>query len=397
MMMKDGKLVSTKKVIKNTKKRASSTVYIIFFIVIFLTFAALAVDGALVLTNRAKLQNATETTALAAAAEFENPLTATSEFHMPKCANIAEHVKTTAENTFNLLKIDSLENATINVKTSTTSNKVLVTTNMISEPFFLTFLGVNGIKLEAKACAVSESLPVMANYPGVNWLTTNAAYLSDILSKDLNMNDTAILTPLGGGPSASYQYGYANFSLLSSEDTPARPLSLGPGGFVTIKLPAPIINKTGDDLFIKEVGALEGYMVFAGLDNDPTNPYVNVDKPGGKISWVNISCSGTSSSSALGNKAHQSANTKLTTNIQDKFYGSGRFDIGAACTGGMSMAKYIRIIDDNDESAFVTNDNTNYYKAMLYGEASTATSGADIDVVKVINHVRLIPSTKYVD
>lgn len=368
------------------KKQASTTVYIIFFLVIFLAFAAFAIDGTIVLTNRVKLQNATETTALTAAAEFNYSSTATD-------SEIEQQVFNTANNTFELLKKDSLQYATIDINVSTTSNKVLVTTNMISQPFFLRFLGVTGIKLAAKACAVSEKLSVTANYSGINWVTSSAAYLSDILSKDLNMNDTAILLPLGDFNSASYDAttGFVNFSLINSEDS--KPLSLGPGGFITIKLPAPIVDKPGYDLFIKEAGSLEGYMVFAGLDNDPNNPYVQNGKEGAGISWVNISCTGkpevNDSNGLVG--TYNSPTDGLGN--QDKFYGSGYFDIGASCAGGISMAKYIRIVDDNSESAFVTTDQNRYYKAMLYGESSAATSGADIDSVQVLNHVKLITAS----
>lgn len=373
------------------KKNASSTLYIIFFLVIFLAFAAFAVDGTIILTQRTKLQNITEMTALAAASEFNNPLTAPYEVHSPPCTNIAEHVSKTAQETFNLLKKDSLQTADTPINVSIVGNVVTVTTNMIAQPLFLRFLGVSGINLEAKAHAHSEPRNVQANYlNGINWLSAKAAYLSDIISKSPNMNDTAILSPLGSFPSASYDLGTSivNFGLISAEDS--QPLSLGPGGFVTIKLPVPIVDKPGPDLYIKEIGsALEGYMVFAGLDNDPNNPYVQHGNEGNGISWVNISCSGTPEDSILGANAHQTAsNTNLATHPQDKFYGSGYFDFGANCVPAISMAKYIRIVDDNSESAFV-NYNGSYYKAMLYGEASTATSGADIDVVKVLNYVHL--------
>ncbi len=59
------------------------------------------------------------------------------------------------------------------------------------------------------------------------------------------------------------------------------------------------------------------------------------------------------------------------------------------------MAKYIRIVDDNNESAFVTSDASTYYKTMLYGEASSTTSGADIDAVSVLNHVKLIAASSF--
>lgn len=367
------------------KKSASTTVYIIFFFVIFLAFSAFAVDGAIVFTNRMKLQNAAETTALVAASEFNYSSVASP-------ADIQIQVTNTAKNTFDVLKKDGLGNANIDVQVHTASNQVLIDATMVSQPFFLSFLGISGINLEAKASAVSKELPVTANYTGINWLTTKAAYKSDILSKDLNLNDTAILNPLGNFYSAAYDTasGFVNFSLISSDDN--KPLNLGPGGFVTIRLPAPMADKPGNDLYIKEAGdAREGYMVFAGIDNDASDPYVQHGNEGAGISWVNITCSGTSAENGFANPLG-TANTEIAN--EDKIYGSAYFDIKNSCTGGISMVKYIRIVDDNDESAFVT-DGTNFYKTMIYGEASTATAGADIDSVKVLNNVRLVSPSSF--
>lgn len=365
------------------KKQASTTIYMVFFFIMFLAFFAFAVDGTIVFTNRVKLQNATEATALAAAAEFNYSTT-----------DVETNVSTVATDTFNLLKKDSLENAELNVKVNVADKKVLITTNMTSQPFFLAFLGVSGINLEAKSCAVCEGLFVKSGYPKISWLNPKAAYLSNILSLNSNFNDTAILYPLGGGVNSSASYdsatGKVKFNLIDADDN--NPLSLGPGGFITIKLPAPIVDKPGNDLFIKELGSLEGYFVFAGLDNNADNPYVQKGNEGDGISWVNISCSATpeDESSGLSNSDAQ------TTNMgsQSKFYGSAYFDIGASCTGGISMVKYIRIIDDNQESAFVKNGG-NYYKTMMYGEASSATAGADIDYVKVLSHVKLISPSDF--
>lgn len=386
------------------QKNASSIVYIIFFLVALLAFSAFAVDGTIVLTNRAKLQNAAEMTALSAASEFNNYSSSAT------AADITTQVTKTAQETFSLLQPDSLQTAAITVNVKTNEKRVLIIAKMVSQPFFLSFLGITGINLEAKACAQSTPLSVKANYgTNINWLTASAAYLSDILSETSNLNDTAILLPLGDFKSASYNNNIINFGLINS-GTDNQPLSLGPGGFVTIKLPAPIIDKPGPDLYIKEAGALEGYFVFVGLDNNPDKPYVqhdmntadSVNTEGEGISWINISCSGVpenqDSDHLIG-----AYNVPTTGNLesQDKFYGSGSFDIGARCITGteydISMAKYLRIIDDNDESAFVTSDqNPNiYYKAMLYGESSTATPGADIDNVSVLNHIKLISPSDY--
>lgn len=372
------------------KKNASATVYMIFFLVIFLAFSAFAVDGTIVLTNRVKLQGATEAAALAAASQFNYDIT----LDLSKTADNAKMVakiKQTAEDTFNMMKGDVLTTATIGVEVSTASKQVRLTTKYISQPFFLAFLGVSGINLEAKACAKYEQLPVTANYSSINWISKGAAYRSDIISKSLNMNDTAILKPLGNFPSASYASveNAVNFGALNS----AGAVSLGPGGFITIKLPAPIIDKPGYDIYVQEAGdAVEGYMVFAGLDKNPNNPYVQSDNVGEGISWVNISSTFKQKiADSNGNDFSVSASTD-GLGIQDKVYGSGYFDIGLK---GLAMAKYIRIVDDNSECGFVTSDKTSattkpFYSVNFYGEASTATAGADIDSVTVLNHVRLM-------
>jgi len=345
----------------------------------FLAFAAFAIDGTITFANRVKLQNVTEQTALAAAAEFNSTASVTEA-----------DIKSAANNTFNVLIQDGLKTATMTPTVDTDAKTVTIEATMISQPYFLAFLGISGINLAAKAEAVSETLDVTASYTGINWLTTNAAYRSDILSTDLNLSDTAILLPLGDQKSISYDEttGYANFGYLNDDNA----LSLGPGGFITIKLPAPIINKPGYDLYIGEAGgALEGYLVFVGLDNDPDNPYVNSSNPGAGISWANITCSG--ESAITDTNGGLVVYNSITDNIgtQEKFYGSGYFNLGDNCVGGISMAKYLRIVDDNVENGFVTTATTpnKYYKAMLYGESSTYTPGADIDFIKVLNHVRL--------
>lgn len=370
---------------QNNRKKGSTFVFVLFFVVIFLALTSFAVDGTITFTNRLKLQNITEQAALAGASMF-NCINSTNTDPY-----IIGKVEDSAEQTFYYLQQDGLKSATLTV--NATSGTVSVTSEYLSPPFFLAFLGVTGIKLEAKAMAKSEPLTVTANYTGINWLTKSAAYLSDILSKDVNLNDTAILAPIGGFDSKSYDSLSSSpiFSRISAGEATSNKtgLNLGPGGFITIKLPVPIVNKTGDDLLIEEVGdALEGYMVFAGIDKDPANPYVNSASTGGGVAWVNITSSGTSKYPSLGDNAHQTANTQLLTNIQDKFYGSGYFDIGKC---NLSMVKYIRIVDDNQETAFVKNNSNGvYYKVMIYGEASTGTPGADIGLIQVLNHVKLI-------
>lgn len=359
----------------------------IFFITVFLAFCAFGVDAAIIYTIREKLQNSTEATALAAASYFGKKNVMQSD------------ITAKADEVFNILKLDNLQSAKMTTNVNMAQKEILVTTEMNAPTFFLAFIGVANINLNAKACAQSEPLSVTAKYGYVNWLTASAAYLSDVISKGINLNDTAILLPLGNFPLASYNMATntVNFDYLDKEDN--KPLSLGPGGFVTIKLPNPIIDKPGNDLYISESGTQEGYMVFAGLDVDPnypadsdtnnqtTGPYIQYDRPGAGIKWINITCSGTPTGTGIGQGIAAGTNFGAIT----KFYGSANFDLGAACLAAknISMAKYIRIIDDNAEDGYA---NGNFLH--LYGEASTATAGADINSVTVLNHVKLIaPST----
>lgn len=353
------------------KRQASSTLYFILFFIIFLAFCAFAVDGTIVFTNRAKLQSITETAALAGAEQFNSdndPLTVN-----PSERASAEAV---AQATFDLLKQGGLKTATASaVADTTTKLQVTLNARMVAQPFFLSFLGVSGINLSAQAIAVSQQERVFGNVDprGIHWLTKRAPYKRDVIE-----DDSIVLKPLGDFTSLSFPSGnVVNYSLISSEDS--QPLSLGSGGFVTIKLPVPIINKEGPDLQIAEIGNREGYMVFAGLDKDPNNPYINHTDNVGSVSWVNISCAGDAS------MQQRTAATKLTGGPQVKVYGSGNFDLDANClNGNVNMVKYIRIIDDNEESAYI-----NGALVYPYGESSSKTPGADIDYVKVLNYVHL--------
>jgi len=356
------------------KRNANAVVYLIFFLTLFLAFCAFAIDATIVFTTRAKLQGATEEAALVAASDFNSSTTVTES-----------DIEAMALGTFNLLKVADLKPATITVDVKLGGKKVLVTTQTLSPTFFLSFLGVSSIKLQAEALAISEKLPVTAKYNSINWITAAASYQTDIISKwPDTTHDTEIRNSINY-PSASIDQtsGIPIYKLLDSASI--GPLSLGPGGSVTIKLPAPIIDKPGPDLSVVEAGAAaEGYLVFAGLDVDPTQPYVDYTKTGAGIHWKNITCSGV--------PLNQISSGKLgaySLGSDIKFYGSANFDLGAPCVG-LSMAKYIRIIDDNDESAFVGDS-----AVMLYGESSTPTAGADIDSVTVLNHVRLLPPSQF--
>lgn len=373
------------------RKKASITLYIIALFTLFLAFCSFAIDGTIIFTKRFKLQNITESTALAAAQEFDNASKKASS------KNIEENVRNVATETFNILKNDSLENATIKISINTESNKVLIKSECKAQTYFLAFLGVKWVNLKARACATNEIISAIAKHAGINWLTNKAAYMSDIIFSGEDLMDTAILFPLGNNLSASIvaeqttnKIGYI-FNLIDSENNEG--LSLGPGGYITIKLPTPILDKPGYDLEIDEAGAQEGYMVFAGIDKNPDNPYINAKNMGDGISWSNISACGTSTNSSTIDGDYHAQTNSLGS--QRKVYGSNYFDISNGCGGNISMIKYLRIIDDNSETAFVTNNKRDYYKTTLYGEASGITSGADIDAIKILNHIKLIDSKDF--
>lgn len=378
------------------KRSASTVVYLIFFFVVFLAFCAFAIDATIVLATRAKLQNATEASALAAASKFSYTTVST-----------AGDITAAANSAFNMWKYRNLQSAKItSSEVNVVTKQVRIETKMTAPVFFLTLLGVSGVDLSAKACAQSEQLNVRDNYnDNINWVTTAARYVSDIISKGTNLNNTAILQPLGKGSSSSIDSsaggtGLSMFNLINIDNV-GQPLSLGPGGYITIKLPSPIIDKTGPDILVEEYGDVrEGYLVFIGLDNDPndttdasvaTGPYVQYDKTGAGIRWINISCTGKPKVAIEDLGSHMAA-TQLPVAAQAKFYGPGYFDISGTCSsaGGVSMAKYLRIIDDNEETGYIKNGGT-WHPAHVYGEASTTTAGADIDSVSVLNHVKLLP------
>lgn len=366
-----------------SKKNASTLIYLIFLFSVILAFCAMAIDATIIYTTRMKLQDATEKAAMAGAGEFSK-----TTISIPEQTHIEQAAKSKARNTFkhflfgalnqNNTKIDSVE-------AKYSSRKILINSSVSSPTFFLAFLGVQSVKVKAKVCAVSEKLDVKNNTtPTIMWITLKALYYSSVIN---HPQDTSIAGPLGQVISANPE---AKFNLITNLD--GHPLSLGPGGYLTVKLPVPLVNKPGYDLFIEEAGdALEGYFVFAGLDVDSAEHYLNQSSPGFGIQWKNITCSAVGERPKLG---PYTVDTPPTGN-QKKIYGSAYFDLGDDCVN-LSLVKYIKIVDDNSESAFVFNQDTDsYYKTMLYGEASTATAGADIDAIQVLNFVKLIPPPQH--
>lgn len=366
----------------------------IFFYTAFLFFTAMAIDGTIILTDRAKLQDITEATALTAASEFNYDTTVPSN-------RLEAEIENTETTTLNLLKTGRLDTANITRRdTKTTNKKLYLEVEAIARPYFLAFFGVNGIRIKAKACAKSAALSVDPDYgqDKINWINKAGTYTTDIIAADSD-----IKVPLGMPNEFSKSYilnpdtnsVIINYTLIEESGLP---MSLGAGGYITIKLPSPIIDKPGYDLSIKEIGdAMEGYMVFAGIDKDTDEPYVHPlnESATGDIKWVNISCAGVSPKLAPGAAHDQRSTTGM--GLQDIIYGSADFDISNSCLGSTSlaMAKYLRIIDDNQEVAFINQNGTYKKVTNLYGESSSATPGADIDKITVLNVVSLITFDEY--
>lgn len=378
------------------RKKANTLIYLIFFFVFFLAICAFAVDASITFANREQLQSAAEIAALAGASEFATDTDGPA-------------AKTKAKEIFDLLMVGGLKDVNSNrpgvfaATTDTNPRRLRIEIHAPSRPIFLSFLGVSVIRLKALTCAASEDLSVKdATGYGSNviWMSSKVAYTSDIIAPAYsagdsnNYRDTAILTPLDDVvKSASYKETpptIPHFPLIQGAAPTTDPLSLGPGGYLTIKFPAPIVDKTGNDFYIEESGdAQEGYMVFIGIDSKPDDPYIDSARPGAGINWVNISCAGKDN---LGNPVPQGTADITIGTTKTKVYGSAYFDIGNTCVPTnvknpmISTAKYLRIIDDNKEDA--------YYGGVgpinIYGEASTATPGADINAVTVLNHVKLI-------
>lgn len=386
------------------RKKSSTVVYLIFFFAVFLAFCAFAVDGTMVYYSRAKLQAATESAALAGARHLSRAnIRNYSAAPAAARASFRNDVVSTATENFELYLPDNLDEATITTGNVSIDNKqVRIITSCLCRPFFLTFMGVSGVRVNAVSLAVTEGLPVRGNYDHVNWLSSTAAYFSDIIANSQNPVDTRLERPLGEyeSPSIMSPDNDVHFEYLEKDDN--RSLSLGPGGSLMVRLPTPLVKGLFFDLFINEAGdALDGYFVFAGLDVDPSNPYVSNAQPGAGIMWRNISCSGINSDFVMNDVLGAYRTNTDNMGSQVKFYGSGIFSLNATCLGnpGISMVKYIKIVDDNSETAFVTNSIGGgigtFYKAILYGEASTATAGADIDYIELLNHVRLAPVSQW--
>ena len=135
-------------------------------------------------------------------------------------------------------------------------------------------------------------------------------------------------------------------------------------------MPVPILDKPGDDFSITEDGNFkDGYKVYAGIDNDSKQPYVNADTPQGGVYWVQLT----------GGQCSDSGEVQ-----SDTYFCSTIFDIAQ---DGLSMVKYLMIVDDNEQKGYIQ-EADDIVDAV--GESSTVTAGADIKDIKILNYVTLV-------
>ncbi len=127
-------------------KKANISIMVVVFSVSFLAFCAFGIDMAYVTLNRAKLQRATETTALASVGEYKNSGIDKSEIF------------------FNLFKskFDIMKNAKLDEVVYKNEDKgikkIKIRTSLISPTFFLRFAGVGKINIKANSYAQTYEL-----------------------------------------------------------------------------------------------------------------------------------------------------------------------------------------------------------------------------------------------
>lgn len=125
------------------KKRANVSIMVAVFCFAFLAFCAFSTDMAFITMNRAKLQRAVETTALASIARY------------------AYDGYDNSEDYFNMYKseLDTIKDAQLvkaDYKTDATGeHKVKISAQLVNPTYFLKFAGILNIRIEANSYAAS--------------------------------------------------------------------------------------------------------------------------------------------------------------------------------------------------------------------------------------------------
>jgi hypothetical protein len=398
----------------NKKRKGMSIILLAFSILAIIALSGFVIDLGILLNCRYELQKAVETTALASITDYEAYEDNANIIKYPAVNDISTDADSSVNNNLDAFKKSNSfllmsGNITPVITFGTTaksrySRAIRVEASAVARTFFLNIIGIKSITLNASA--VAAHVPV---------------YLNDenILKGSGTYEDTLIRNPIAGISSSINVDGiiYAlptltNINVMFNNIygfPDGYALSLGPGGYITIKLPATLVNGKGFDLQIIERGNANGYFVYAGNDKNPTSPYVDAGNPGGDISWVNISCTGTPIGSLTNGKVGSYSQNIIGLPAQPKFYGSGYFDLGAKCVspngtviydGNVNTVKYLKIIDDNVEDGFTLKDpeydtNLNAVPGFFPGQNSSLTPGASIDAIAVEHHSRLINANDF--
>lgn len=397
-------------------KKGASVIILVFSLLALLGLASFALDMGIILNQRYELQKAVESAALITTSEYE-PFENGNNFELPAenqitdatTGNASLHYQALLDTNQIVQGLPANPTITMNIP----SKAVMIEADTTVTTYFLQIIGINSVTIQAKAAAVNVPSYLSSIFPKPTGsiLRGSGAYL-----------DTDIRQPLGSVAANTTTVYNQNANLNNIYGPPdGRTLSLGPGGFITIKLPVSLVDGKGIDFAIHERGHAEGYSVFAGIDADPTNPYADASSPGGGIKWVNVSCTGipinVNKNGLIG--AHRATVSVNGMNYTDyKFYGSGVFDLGTKCvnngttiydgTGSVpgaariSNVKYLKIIDDNTENGFylqsrLTSTVPAAIPTFLPGEHSMFTPGADIDAVEIYHHSRLIDTNDFIN
>ncbi len=375
--------------IKNNKRKGVSLLILALGIVALMGFASFVADLGMIMNARNELQKVVESVALVGASNLEPQQDIAGNVTID-----TSQVVTVMTDTYNQMVASNpmLANASAPTITFNAQSKaVRIFTTLDVGTYFAKIIGINAVRVQAQAAALSSPYYLNATFP--------KGFSPGSIIRETS-GDSDIRKPVGDNENVNMLFDRA----LSAPDNKA--LTLGPGGYLTMRFTMPLMDGIGADLYIREIGNLEGYYLFAGNDADPDNPYVNEVMTGSGINWVNISCTGipvdidpTGSpiGSYLANVNYSSGTTK-----EAKFYGSGIFDIGKTCTdstgnilydGNVKGVKYLKIIDDNTIDGFLREDITK--PVVLIGENSSITAGVDIDAVAILHHTRLISTIEF--
>lgn len=259
------------------------------------------------------------------------------------------------------------------IQSISSSRAIRIQTRAQVPTFFMAVIGIRSLQVNAQSAAIS-----CPAYPQINLPPPSGSIVSSDIRDAIGNNSNVFM---GTAPNQ------AAFILGSPDNVP---VALGPGGSVELRMPAPIVDGPGPDIYVKETGDLEGYYIYAGIDNNDDNIADEL---------VNISCTGIPSENAMQVTTDSTAaGAYADNNNHYKFYGSGLFDLGVTCTGNPAGAtKYnasvrnatnIIIIDDGEESGILSSDL--YTPVALLGEHSSTSPGADIDSIAVLHHSRTI-------